>query len=167
MGISRTKLTILVFILALSWAPYLTLATYWRHLLATVPGASHGEVSGPILNFLPKLLAIAIFATFGIVWFTLFVSSSKSKANAPESKPTEETAELMGDVAWALWHNLMCWCSVCRTELELPETLDQYDSPSEWANVYAPTVAEKGWTANSELELFCPECTARSKSGDN
>lgn len=43
-----------------AWVPYLTLWFYWRHLLATVPGADHGEVSGPILYFLPRLLTLAV-----------------------------------------------------------------------------------------------------------
>ncbi len=43
-----------------SWLPYLALWFYWHHLLNTVPGADHGEISGPVLYFLPRLLALTV-----------------------------------------------------------------------------------------------------------
>ncbi len=42
----------------IAWAPYLAVRLYWHHLLATVSGAEHGELSGPIAYLLPRLLWI-------------------------------------------------------------------------------------------------------------
>jgi hypothetical protein len=47
----------------LAWLPYVLLRLYWEHLIATVPGAEHGEVSGPVLYFLPKLFVAAAVVT--------------------------------------------------------------------------------------------------------
>jgi hypothetical protein len=60
--------------IAVAWLPYVVLRLYWEHLLATVPGAAHGEVSGPILYFLPRLMVAAavftalVFATAAWKW---------------------------------------------------------------------------------------------------
>jgi hypothetical protein len=63
-------------IVAAFWLPYLAVRLYWEYLLRTVPGASHGEISGPILYFLPRLVSFAlagtviglIFAVFAALW---------------------------------------------------------------------------------------------------
>ena len=51
----------------LSWLPYLALRLYWQYLITTVPGAAHGEVSGPANYFLPRLLFAAILLTLVLV----------------------------------------------------------------------------------------------------
>ncbi|MCF6299053.1 MAG: hypothetical protein L3J01_04155 [Thiomicrorhabdus sp.] len=51
----------------LSWVPYAGLSIYWNHLISTVPGASHGEVSGPISFFLPVLFVMATIVSFGFL----------------------------------------------------------------------------------------------------
>jgi hypothetical protein len=56
---------------ALGWLPYLSLQLYWQHLIATVPGAEHGEISGPVLYFLPKLFVAAAIVTLGAVCATI------------------------------------------------------------------------------------------------
>ena len=45
--------------IAASWAPYFFLKLYWIDLISRNPDAAHGEVSGPVLYFLPRLLAVA------------------------------------------------------------------------------------------------------------
>ena len=53
--------------IAIAWAPYLTLRLWWGNLVATVPGAEHGEASGPVLYFLPRLLVAAVAATVLVI----------------------------------------------------------------------------------------------------
>jgi hypothetical protein len=53
--------------IAASWVPYLALWFYWRHLLATVPGADHGEISGPVIYFLPRLLILAVALSLALL----------------------------------------------------------------------------------------------------
>jgi hypothetical protein len=50
-------------IVAACWLPYLAVRLYWEYLLRTVPRASHGEISGPIQYFLPRLLSFAVAGT--------------------------------------------------------------------------------------------------------
>lgn len=54
----------------IGWLPYLLLRGFWAILLANVSGASHGEVSGPILFFLPRLFwcGVAITAIVMVAW---------------------------------------------------------------------------------------------------
>jgi hypothetical protein len=63
----RFALTISLAIIVASWFPYVALRVYWEFLLRTVPGSSHGEISGPVLYFLPRLLIFAVIATSIIV----------------------------------------------------------------------------------------------------
>ena len=51
----------------LAWLPYLGLQLYWQHLIATVPDAAHGELSGPVQFFLPALLIAAILLSVVLV----------------------------------------------------------------------------------------------------
>lgn len=45
------------------WAAYFALLYYWHQLVASHPAAEHGEVSGPVLFFLPRLLwAASLFS---------------------------------------------------------------------------------------------------------
>lgn len=53
----------LLWAIAVAWIPYLGLTLYWRHLKATVQGADHGELSGPVQYFLPRLLALALLVS--------------------------------------------------------------------------------------------------------
>ena len=46
--------------MAFAWLPYLALQLYWSYLIATVPDAAHGELSGPAHYFLPRLLIAAL-----------------------------------------------------------------------------------------------------------
>ena len=50
----------LLWAIVAGWTPYLGLTLYWRHLIATVQGADHGELSGPVQYFLPRLLMLAL-----------------------------------------------------------------------------------------------------------
>ncbi len=60
----RTSAIVALIAVAIAlWLPYVSLRFYWIHLLATVPGAQTGEVSGPINYFLPRLFWIAIVGT--------------------------------------------------------------------------------------------------------
>jgi len=51
------------FCMVLAWLPYTALLLYWRSLLDNVPGAAHGELSGPVLYFLPRLQLLGIVAS--------------------------------------------------------------------------------------------------------
>jgi hypothetical protein len=64
-------------IIGLGWLPYVILRAFWEFLLLTVPGASHGEVSGPILYFLPRLLQFAIVYTIVASVITFAVSRTQ------------------------------------------------------------------------------------------
>jgi len=65
----------------LCWVPFIALKGYWLHLISTVPGAEHGEVSGPILWFLRALLIFASIMSVLIGVAAVFVAS----------KPTPQT----------------------------------------------------------------------------
>jgi hypothetical protein len=54
---------LLLYVIPLIWIPYVALRLYWQHLLRTVPGADHGEASGPIEYFLARLLVLALVAS--------------------------------------------------------------------------------------------------------
>lgn len=47
-------------VILLAWLPYVALQSYWIYLCQTVPGVEYGEISGPILYFLPRLLLLAV-----------------------------------------------------------------------------------------------------------
>jgi hypothetical protein len=66
--------------LLLIWSPFAVLRIYWLVLVAKVPEASHGEVSGPVLYFLPRLLLIAAVLSVAIVgWFAVSAIASRRK----------------------------------------------------------------------------------------
>jgi hypothetical protein len=62
----RRIILIAVGCMIFAWLPYVSLKLYWLSLLRTVPGAEHGEVSGPIGYFLPRLLIAAVAATIAV-----------------------------------------------------------------------------------------------------
>jgi hypothetical protein len=62
----KRRILIAVSCLIFAWLPYVSLKLYWLSLLRTVPGAEHGELSGPILYFLPRLLIAAVAATIAV-----------------------------------------------------------------------------------------------------
>jgi hypothetical protein len=59
----RFALTAYLAVIVASWLPYVALRIYWEYLTRAVPGASHGEFSGPALYFLPRLLIFAAVVT--------------------------------------------------------------------------------------------------------
>jgi hypothetical protein len=59
----RFALTSFLVVSVASWLPYVALRFYWEYLTRNVPGATHGEFSGPILYFLPRLLSFAVLVT--------------------------------------------------------------------------------------------------------
>lgn len=72
----HSALTIAVGLSAACWLPYIAMRAFWMLYVSMFPGDEHGELSGPVLYFLPILLwlatiasacVVAIFA-FGIAW---------------------------------------------------------------------------------------------------
>jgi hypothetical protein len=59
----RFSRTATLAVIVASWLPYSALRIYWEFLIGTVPGASHGEFSGPAHYFLPRLLISAALVT--------------------------------------------------------------------------------------------------------
>ena len=78
---SMTKNNVCVALVAmfLAWLPYVLLQSYWLHLLRTIPGAAHNEISGPVLYFLPKLLAAAVLATLAITAIIMIRHRERAK----------------------------------------------------------------------------------------
>ena len=74
---NRNATAIAVAATACVWVPYLALKCYWSYLINTVPGAEHGEVSGPVLYFLPRLLAVAVLSTL-LIGVTCLVLRSRT-----------------------------------------------------------------------------------------
>lgn len=67
---ANTATRVAIVAVAIGWLPYMLLRGFWAILLASVPGASHGEVSGPILFFLPRLFwcGVAITVVVMVAW---------------------------------------------------------------------------------------------------
>ncbi len=65
----------------LTWLPYLGLQLYWQHLIATVPDAAHGELSGPMQFFLPALFIAAILLSVVLV-AGFYCTRSRSTTNS-------------------------------------------------------------------------------------
>jgi hypothetical protein len=60
---SRSALFVALGIFVATWLPYSLVKIYWLILCETVPGADHGEMSGPVLFFLPRLLVAAVLVS--------------------------------------------------------------------------------------------------------
>ncbi len=59
--------------IAFSWLPYFCLWAYWRSLISQYPEAVHGEISGPVLYFLPWLLVFAVFISAVTILVLMFL----------------------------------------------------------------------------------------------
>ena len=59
----KESLALSAFVIAAGWLPYIFLEAFWMLLVRSDPSKVHGEEAGPILFFLPVLLAVGIIGT--------------------------------------------------------------------------------------------------------